>query len=198
MAKKKDIVTGKAILVRGFWTQSMQYNGARSLPAESQTKWIVFQGSGEPFMGDYVNFYSGDLASMLSEETKQNMARYRNDQIVYRRKLLNGLCLMDEIDSDDDIALWSSDFTSSINDNIPRSLHVVGNEYHDNYLTKFRLGSGKGSFVEGESIYDDKGAVAFAIVELLETRATKVDAKGNFVMVRKPVGERISTKKGTI
>ena len=195
---KKDIITGKAILVRGFWTQNMQYNGAKSLPAESQTKWIIFQGKGEPFMGDYVNFYSGDLAAMLSEESKQNMARYQNDQVVYRRKLLNGLCLMDEIDSDDDIALWSSDFTKSINDNIPQSLHVVGDEYHNNYLTNYRLAEGKGSFCTGESIYDDHGNVAFAIVELLETRATKVDAKGNFMMVKKAVGERLSTKKGTI
>ena len=150
-------------------------------------------------MGDYVNFYDGDMASMLSEESRSNLANYGKDSTNYKRALLRGLCLMEEIDNDDDIALWTSDYTRSINDNVPAALHCVGDDYHDNSLALYRLSRGKGSFCEGESEYDSHDhTVVFAIVELLETRATKIDSDGSYVLVRKPVGDRVTVKKGSI
>lgn len=195
--KKNEIITGKAILVKGFWTQCMQYNGA-TLPDSFQTKWIVFQGLGEPFMGDYVDLNTDHIASVLIRgDTKDNLDKFRKDQINYRINLLRGLDILDEIDTGDDIALWSRDYPK-LYKTTPSSLHCVGDEYHDDYLTKYRLSEGKGSFVTGESIFDDKGNVAFAITKLFETRATRIDAGGNITLVKKEHGGRMVTKKNKI
>lgn len=190
---KKHEISGLAILARGFWSYSSFYEG-NPLPVEVQTKWIVFAGKGEPFMGDYVDFYNDNpLSELLSQETIDNARRYDDDLIKYRRKLLMGLDIYDSIESDEDIALWSIDY-KAINSTTPKLLHTDGEEYYKDYLGKYRLA--KGAFVEGNT--DDKRGSAFAIVDLLESRATIIAKDGSFSMIKKPYGERIVTKKGRL
>ena len=184
---KKDKTEVIALLVRGFWSNNQfgrvvgQNNICR--------KWIIFTDR-MPIANDYVTY--DNVAGMLSPEGKAQLANYRSAEIQYKRRVLQGLEIMDTLNADDDIALWEVN-----TDTIPGALQTIEDEYYSQSLANYNLN--KGAFVQAMADgYGEKRGLCFAIKELLETRAAIIDEDDNYTLVVKKPGENIKNKTGQI
>ena len=190
----KDGADAIAILVRGFWSAGRFHPGNLPLPSDqSSEKWIIFT-SGMPSMSKYFDL-SEDLSYMLSPAGRAKMQEYSNDTIQYKRLILHALDIYNEIENDEDVALWEVNYSS---DNAcPGALATSADEYHEDELANYRLSNG--AFVKASA--DDVGlkkGTCFAIEELLETRSVILYPDNRFTRFRKKPGNRIIKENGTI
>ena len=184
----KEKVEAIAILARGFWANN-EYGRATNRNIVSK-KWIVFS-TGNPVIGDYINIHN-DPSQMLSPEGKAQIMSYNEAEINHKRRVLRGLEIMDLLENDDDIALWEVNYKT-----IPGALITSNDEYYANYLRGFNLK--KGAFVRALADgYGDKQGLCFAIVELLETRATLIKDDDSYVLLAKVPDGRITKSHGQI
>ena len=181
-----------AIHVRGFWSASSYHKG--DLPSEHESeKWIIFT-SGMPALSEYFEL-SGDLTYMLTPEGRTKSQEYHNDTIKYKRLILQALDIYNEVEKDDDIALWEGSYSSDRD--FPGALITSADEYYKRYSSNYGLS--KGAFVK--AMADDdilKRNTCFAIKELLEIRSVILYPNNRFTRFRKIPEKNISKENGSL
>ncbi len=181
-----------AIRARGFWSANRFHQG--SLPSnQSSEKWVIF-ASGLPVISEYFDL-SGDISSMLTPEGRVKMQKYNDDTIRRKRLILHALDIYDEIEDNDDIALWEVNYTSDRD--YPGALSTSAEEYHDNDMANYGLSNG--AFVK--AMADDselKRNICFAIEELLEIRSVILYPDGRYTRFKKKPGVKMIKEKGTM
>lgn len=129
-----------ALRVKGFWAANNHIHSG-SLPSNNiSEKWIVFT-SEMPVFSEYFDFSEG-LSQMLTADGKAKAARYNNAQITYKRRILHALEIYDELESDDDIALWEVNTNDKDRQYQPGALITIANEYFDKEQSNYGLSEG--------------------------------------------------------
>lgn len=181
-----------AIRARGFWNANSYHRG--NLPSDQVSeKWIIFT-SGMPVLSSYFDL-SGDPSYMLTPEGRAKLQEYNIDTIRYKRLILHALDIYDEIENDDDVALWEVNYTRD--SDFPGALVTSADEYYDNYLSGYKLSSG--AFVK--AMADNSGpkdGTCFAIKELLEIRSVMLYPDNRFTRFRKTPGNKITKEHGDL
>ena len=178
-----------AIKVKGFWSGNKNHIGA--FPTNDiNTKWIIFT-SGHPVISQYVDLMA-DISHMFSEEGKAQIAKFQVAEVGFKRRILYGLNIMEEIDNDDDVALWEVD-----NKDRPYALKTSSSDYYRESLASFNLKSG--AFVTSAKDTDGfRSNACFAITELLEIRYAIIDEDNKYVLLKKTPGGNIVKLTGEI
>lgn len=163
----KVVLSCRAIIVRGFFALNALVKKYSSVPSDSKTVLIIFEGKGRPSFGDiFFGFPSPEMLN-AAEKASNDLKKYRDNTIGHliaygKLPLPKGL----------DGVFWHIDTGP-----IPYDLHTVHEDpdSHDNYLSNYRLE--KGALVEDADDY-----VAFAIENLVETRIVKAFDDKSFVV----------------
>ena len=163
----KTVMSCRAIIVRGFFRLNTLVKKYTSVPSESMTVLIIFEGDGRPSSAGIFDGFPSPEMFKAANEHSENLKKYRDD-IIGHLIAYGNLPLPKGLNG----AYWHIDTGK-----IPYDLHTIreSQTVHENYLNNYRLT--RGALVEDTDAY-----VAFAIEELVETRIVKVFSDNSFIV----------------